>query len=1593
MSTSEYQPQGTDLEGTTLDHPTHDLVVDNQALEPAPPHPRGYHPFNLVTTPIIHHKLFDRFIVLVILANCVLMALEDPTADCESSPPKKCTQLQYFLSQFEIAFLAIFATEALLKIVSYGFISGPGAYLRDNWNVLDLFVVVVSFISLIPSVGNLQALRTFRLLRSLRSVSHIPAMRIVVTSLLRSMPLLLDVMLLVGFLIGVFAILGLHLFRGNLRQYCADEHGNFPPGDPNFQPDGWVRCSRGSDGHMCDPATGYGVCSVHPYLSFNPNYGITHYDHIGYSILTVFQCATAEGWTDTMYATKDTTGWGCAVFYLAIVWLINMIGLNIAFAALENAWAEVGVREDDLKDDKPAKESLLDVLVMFLRRHRVGRLVLRMSFQGTMVGKWAKRVYEHVVFVRFVLLAIVLNTIVLALHRADISQAEQTVLEKINLALTIVFAIEMGLKVMGLGLIEYVRIGMNVFDAVIVLVSLAELGLSSSGFLTVFRTLRLLRVLRLMRAWTSLQQLISGIIHSLRAAMSLMCVCVLLLFVFALLGKNFFGGKFGYTGARYNYDDFGWAFVSVFCVFSGENWNSSMYDGMANAGHGYAVYFVLLITLGNFIIFKLFIAILLDGLQAAHEDEEKKLLDEEFDSSIDAQLFQQLNDMLRMTSEPQAQSQENVPLVAGDEPSDPLQDSGPVPKLSFSVLSSRTEKPKSRRMKRLVMLRDRFDYYDKDHSGVIEVKEVRELLKFFNVELTKLEFTIIFADGRFTFEEFVQLMDAHRIEVDSVGGMVTARNTARAKPGTFTGAEVRVLKEYNLDPELLAHSQHVSEEVTLVGRSLYLFSPSSSTRKLCARLIMSKRFNQLILWCILGSTIALAMDEPNTSDSFKKQLNKVDVAFTSVFIFELVMKVIALGFFKGKHTYLRTSHFNKLDFVIIFLSCITLFLSDSRVSSLKALRAFRALRPLRTIGRIDSLKIVINALTQSAMPMLNALALMMFFLLVFAILGVHLFAGKFHYCADINSNTFSLDLFSNSTLPDCPNCDSVTCYASDCYSCKDAADDSTFTETTRIWTNYPLNFDDTISALVVLFGLSTLEQWTAVQLIAVDATGQGQWPVANHNRLYSLYFMVFVLCCAFFASQLFAGVACDKYQRMNEFYKGTIFLTDRQRMWVSSAKNVLKATPSTTLVNPIIPECLKIVRSSYFDNSIVVCIMLNMVVLSMYHTDMSPAFQKGLETANIVFVAIFGMEMALKLLGMGPEAYINEHWNKFDAVVVIISIVSLCVNVGGLASIFRIFRLARIVKLIPRAQRLMSVVMTVLYSIPALMNVGMLMLLLFVIYACLGMALFGQTVHGEFLNVYANFETFPIAMITLYRVTTGENWNGIMYDCALKEGDYNSSNVQCSGALGNCGLNGAAQVFFISFVVIAWYVLMNLVIAAVLIAFEQSKATFSDGLTQRMIDEFRRQWAELDPDGDSRIPVADFPKLYFGLAPVFGFENITELECQRFVKKIEDAGGEVRFSDVLYVFAFERFGISLGGSKPAKKLESKMRKREAVLDGEDDPEVKILPKLTEFQLAQMDEDDLREELRKRGYIRERKGNHRAGMRTESGFSDVQNNQL
>lgn len=283
--------------------------------------------------------------------------------------------------------------------------------------------------------------------------------------------------------------------------------------------------------------------------------------------------------------------------------------------------------------------------------------------------------------------------------------------------------------------------------------------------------------------------------------------------------------------------------------------------------------------------------------------------------------------------------------------------------------------------------------------------------------------------------------------------------------------------------------------------------------------------------------------------------------------------------------------------------------------------------------------------------------------------------------------------------------------------------------------------------------------------------------------------------------------------------------------------------------------------SSKFEYIILFCIVLNTVFLCMEYYNSPAPYQNFLNIGNLIFVGIFTIECILKICAHGFKYYWHIDWNKFDFIIVIMSLVAIDESLFSFnVTALRIIRVARLLRMIKTSKGLRHLLKTLYMSLGNIVNVGLLMFLIFFTFAVAGMGLFGTVPHGEFVNKDANFETFYMAVVTLFRASTGESWNGIMHDCS-------------SG-----GKTVLSVIFWISFVLMAFFIFMNVFIAVIyenfndIMSSEDPKDVLN--LKRKDIKNFLNTWAMIVPDGSHFMPTIRFAEFLRKLPPPLGFKDL-----------------------------------------------------------------------------------------------------------------------
>ncbi|KAE8300558.1 Voltage-dependent P/Q-type calcium channel subunit alpha-1A Brain calcium channel I [Larimichthys crocea] len=636
--------------------------------------------------------------------------------------------------------------------------------------------------------------------------------------------------------------------------------------------------------------------------------------------------------------------------------------------------------------------------------------------------------------------------------------------------------------------------------------------------------------------------------------------------------------------------------------------------------------------------------------------------------------------------------------------------------------------------------------------------------------------------------------------------------------------------------------------------SCFIMSTTNPFRKCCHYILTLKYFEFSILSVIAMSSIALAAEDPVWPDSPRNNvLRYFDYVFTGVFTFEMLIKMVVLGLFLHQGSYFRDL-WNILDFIVVSGALVAFAFTGSSkgkdISTIKSLRVLRVLRPLKTIKRLPKLKAVFDCVVNSLKNVLNILIVYMLFMFIFAVVAVQLFKGRFFYCTD-ESKEFERDCRGEYLVYDR---DEVKAQK-------------------REWKKYDFHYDNVAWALLTLFTVSTGEGWPQVLKHSVDSTYENQGPSPGYRMEMSIFYVVYFVVFPFFFVNIFVALIIITFQEQGDKMMEDYSLEKNERACIDFAINARPLTrhmPKNKLSFQY--RMWQFVVSPPFEYSIMALIALNTIVLMMKFDGASLTYDDVLKNLNIVFTTFFFMESVLKIIAFGPLNYFRDAWNIFDFVSVLGSITDILVTELGNnfinLSFLRLFRAARLIKLLRQGETIRILLWTFVQSFKALPYVCLLIAMLFFIYAIIGMQLFGNLALDEegesAINEHNNFRTFIMALMLLFRSATGEAWHEIMLACL--------GGKDCDPASGNTGPECGstfAYTYFVSFIFLCSFLMLNLFVAVIMDNFEYLTRD-SSILGPHHLDEYVRIWAEYDPAACGRIHYKDMYSLLRVISPPLG---------------------------------------------------------------------------------------------------------------------------
>ncbi|KAI6072824.1 Voltage-dependent L-type calcium channel subunit alpha-1S [Aix galericulata] len=644
-------------------------------------------------------------------------------------------------------------------------------------------------------------------------------------------------------------------------------------------------------------------------------------------------------------------------------------------------------------------------------------------------------------------------------------------------------------------------------------------------------------------------------------------------------------------------------------------------------------------------------------------------------------------------------------------------------------------------------------------------------------------------------------------------------------------------------------------------RALFCLTLQNPLRKACISIVEWKPFEIIILLTIFANCVALAIylpmpeDDTNVANSslVRQSLEKIEYAFLIFFAIEAMLKIIAYGFLFHTDAYLRNG-WNVLDFSIVSLGLFTMTLEQINAKQggssggkggfdVKALRAFRVLRPLRLVSGVPSLQVVLNSIIKAMVPLLHIALLVLFMIIIYAIVGQELFKGKMHKTCYYFGTDVIATVGAEKPAPCTTSGHGRHCTING-------------TECRSGWpgpNNGITHFDNFGFAMLTVYQCITMEGWTEV-LYWVGSSSLGSVPSlalvndAIGNEWPWIYFVSLILLGSFFVLNLVLGVLSGEFTKEREKAKsrGTFQkLREKQQLeedlkgymdWITHAEVMDSDRARGEGMMPLDEggseteslyeiegmnkwilyfrqwrrwnrmfrrKCRDVVKSKFFYWLVILLVALNTLSIASEHHFQPEWLTVVQDNANRVLLALFVAEMLLKMYALGLRQYFMSLFNRFDCFVVCAGILeTILVELSTLSplgiSVLRCIRLLRIFKITRYWTSLSNLVASLLNSVRSIASLLLLLFLFIIVFALLGMQLFGGKYDFEDMEVRrSTFDNFPQALISVFQILTGEDWNSIMYNGIMAYG----------------GPSFPGMLVCIYFIILFVYILLNVFLA------------------------------------------------------------------------------------------------------------------------------------------------------------------------------------
>ncbi|XP_059251471.1 sodium channel protein type 7 subunit alpha [Mustela nigripes] len=1430
-------------------------------------------PFNSArrtTIKILVHPFFRLFILISVLIDCIFMSMTEM--------PKWGPAIQNIL-------LGIYTFEILVKLIARGIWAEPFYFFGDPWNWLDFSVTLFEHITRYLLLGSNTII--FSISRNLRILKIIPlnqGLKSFTGILIHCLKKLTGVISLTLFFLTVFSLIGMGLFMGNLKHKCLrwpqenetstlhnrTENPYYMRETENFYYLEGERyallCGNRTDAGQCPE--GY-VCVK---AGTNPDYGFTNFDTFGWALLALFRLMTQDYPEALYHQILYASGKVYMIFFVVIsfwfAFYIASLFLGILAMSYEeekqkaaekakkiepkfqqtskehqegDKAVETKTTQIEMKKRSPTSVitslNMLDDATAAIRHEEESEKSRKrcplcwQRFAKTFLIwncspcwlKWKEFIHMIIMdpFTDLVLtICIILNICFLALECYPMSEETNNVLSIGNLIFIGIFTAEMILKIIAMHPYGYFQVGWNIFDSLIVFHGLAELYLANIHGVALFQTFRVLRIFKLAKYWPTFKILMQILSISLVALKDLVLLLFTFAFFSAVVGLKLFGMSYEACVCnidkdcrlpRWHMHDFFHSYLNVFRILCGE-WIETLWDCFKIAGQFSCIsFYMMVILIGNLLIIYLFLALVSSfssyNPATTEENEEAKNLQRAV-ATIQKRINYVISKILCKKQNVSKETMDHVNAVYAKEN---------ISDHTLSELSNTQEFLK-----------------DKEKSSSTEKNTMTENESQSLIPSPSASETVPIASG----ESDIENLDNKEVQSKSGDGN-SKEKVKQSSSSECSTVDIAISEEEEIvyeheKPKHLKNGYRRRSSPGQLSRASKRGRIWQNIRKTCCKIVENSCFKCFIGLVTLLSTGALAFEDIyiDQRKTIKILLEYADMIFTYIFILEMLLKWMAYGF----KAYF-TNGWYKLDFMVVLVFCLSL-IGKSR-EEFKPLTSIKFLRALRVLSQFERMKVVVRALITTTLPALNVFLVCLLIWLAFSIMGVHLFAGKFYECIDPTSG----ERFPISEVMNKSQCESLV-----------------FNESMP-WENAKLNFDNVGNGFLSLLQVATFNGWITIMNSAVDSVGVNRQPNFEENIYMYCYFINFIIIGLFLPLSMLIGVIIANFN-MHKIKQGgsNIFVTVKQKKQSHALRRLLCEESQKTIRRPgnkFQGFVFDLVTSEVFNAIIMALICFQAITIMIQSDEQSKNMNIALYWINLVLIILYTGECVLKLIAFHCN-YFTIGWNIFDFMVVIFSVIELVlpITVGYYLvspSIMELIRLSRIIHILrpgkgPKVFH--DLLLPLMLSLPALLNISLLIFLVMFVYAIFGMYNFAYVKKEAGINDVSNFETFGSSMLCLFQVTIFAGWDGMLnaiFNSKWSDCDPDKINPGTQ-VRGDCGNPFVGIIYFVSYILISWLIIVNMYIVVVMEFLNIVSKKKAKTLSEDDFRKFFQVWKRFDPD-------------------------------------------------------------------------------------------------------------------------------------------------